>query len=125
MNAIIFLCSTAGFNEVLVEDRAINRLVRLVIHKSWCECLRLHGIQMDSFNAWKTVYSSPLLASVQFILLLNKTDLLDARLKSGMQFSTYVESYKGENDREHVTDCASGSTFYRRRYAPLTFCGQT
>ncbi|EIW55473.1 G-alpha-domain-containing protein [Trametes versicolor FP-101664 SS1] len=85
VNAIIFLCSTAGFNEVLVEDRAINRL-------------------MDSFNAWKTVCSSPLLASVQFILLLNKTDLLDARLKSGMQFSTYVESYKGENDSEHVTD---------------------
>lgn len=62
---------------------------------------------MDSFNAWKTVCSSPLLESVQFILLLNKTDLLDARLKSGMQFSTYVESYKGENDTEHVTDCAS------------------
>lgn len=27
VHAIIFMCSTAGFNEVLQEDRGINRLV--------------------------------------------------------------------------------------------------
>ncbi|KAI0635319.1 G-alpha-domain-containing protein [Trametes polyzona] len=85
VNAIIFLCSTAGFNENLVEDRSVNRL-------------------MDSFSTWKTVCSSRLLATVQFILLLNKTDLLDSRLKAGVQFSKYVESYKGENTTEEVIE---------------------
>ncbi|KAI9065633.1 G-alpha-domain-containing protein [Trametes sanguinea] len=85
VNAIIFLCSAAGFNEVLAEDRSVNRL-------------------LDSFTTWKTICSSKLLASVQFILLLNKMDLLDARLKLGIQFSDYVKSYKEENDSEHVTE---------------------
>ncbi|CDO73675.1 hypothetical protein BN946_scf185015.g3 [Trametes cinnabarina] len=86
VNAIIFLCSTAGFNEVLAEDRNVNRLT-------------------DSFTTWKTICSSKLLASVQFILLLNKMDILDARLKAGIQFSDDVKGYKGENDLEHVTEC--------------------
>lgn len=50
--------------------------------------------------------SSKLLENTQFVLLLNKTDILDARLKSGIQFSSYVKSYKDENDLIHVTDCA-------------------
>ncbi|PIL27649.1 hypothetical protein GSI_10801 [Ganoderma sinense ZZ0214-1] len=85
VHAIIFMCSTAGFNEVLQEDRGINRL-------------------LDSFNLWKTICSSKLLTSVQFILLLNKTDILDARLKAGVKFSSYVKSYKDENDLSHVLD---------------------
>ncbi|RPD65675.1 G-alpha-domain-containing protein [Lentinus tigrinus ALCF2SS1-7] len=85
VNAIIFLCSTAGFNEVLLEDRTVNRL-------------------LDSFNLWKTVCSSKMLGSTQFILLLNKTDILEARLKAGIQFSNYVKSYRDENDLPHVTD---------------------
>ncbi|KAH9852465.1 G-alpha-domain-containing protein [Lenzites betulinus] len=85
VNAIIFLCSTAGYNEVLAEDRTVNRL-------------------MDSFTTWKIICSSKLLATVQFIMLLNKTDLLDARLKSGIRFSKYVESYKGEDDLEGVLE---------------------
>ncbi|OBZ78252.1 Guanine nucleotide-binding protein subunit alpha [Grifola frondosa] len=39
VNAVLFLCSMAGFNEVLVEDRTVNRL-------------------LDSFNLWKTICSS-------------------------------------------------------------------
>ncbi|EJF63820.1 G-protein alpha subunit [Dichomitus squalens LYAD-421 SS1] len=85
VNAIIFMCSTAGFNEVLLEDRAVNRL-------------------LDSFNLWKTICSSRLLSSIQFILLLNKTDILEARLQAGVQFSSYVKSYRGENDLMSVTD---------------------
>ncbi|RDX54681.1 G-protein alpha subunit [Lentinus brumalis] len=85
VNAIIFLCSTAGFNEVLLEDRTVNRL-------------------LDSFNLWKTVCTSKLLGSTQFILLLNKTDILEARLKSGIQFSSYVKSYKEGNDLPHVIE---------------------
>ncbi|KAJ3000515.1 hypothetical protein NUW54_g6775 [Trametes sanguinea] len=102
VNAIIFLCSAAGFNEVLAEDRNVNRLVKMFLN-----CLPVCGLtekQLDSFTTWKTICSSKLLASVQFILLLNKMDLLDARLKLGIQFSDYVKSYKEENDSEHVTE---------------------
>ncbi|KAI0777274.1 G-alpha-domain-containing protein [Trametes elegans] len=85
INAIIFLCSAAGFSEVLAEDRGVNRL-------------------LDSFNTWKIICASKLLVSVQFILLLNKMDLLEARLRAGIRFSDYVKSYKGKNTTEHVTD---------------------
>ncbi|KAI0360519.1 G-alpha-domain-containing protein [Trametes cingulata] len=94
VNAIIFLCSTAGFNEVLLEDRSVNRL-------------------LDSFNTWKTICASKLLAAVQFILLLNKTDLLDARLKMGVHFSDYVKSFKGENTTEQVID------YLKRKFAAI------
>ena len=70
-----------------MEDRTVNRL-------------------LDSFTLWKTVCSSRLLGHVQFILLLNKTDLLAARLKAGVQFSSYVKSYKDENDPTRVVECA-------------------
>ncbi|KAI0827094.1 guanine nucleotide binding protein, alpha subunit [Trametes gibbosa] len=94
VNAIIFLCSTAGYNEVLAEDRNVNRL-------------------MDSFTTWKTICSSKLLAAVQFIMLLNKTDLLEARLKAGIRFSKYVESYTGPDELESVTD------YLRRKLAAI------
>ncbi|KAI0646453.1 guanine nucleotide binding protein, alpha subunit [Trametes meyenii] len=94
MNAIIFLCSTAAFNEVLSEDRAINRL-------------------LDSFNTWKTICSSRLLTAVQFILLLNKMDLLDAKLRAGVQFAHSVKSYKGENELGQVTE------YLRRKFAAI------
>ena len=110
MNAIIFLCSTAGFNEVLLEDRTVNRLVGLLVPRPSLFLDTYRG-QLDSFNLWKTVCSSKLLSSTQFILLMNKTDILDARLKSGIQFSSYVKSYKDDNDLLHVTDCAYGLTF--------------
>lgn len=67
--------------------------------------------KLDSFNLWKTVCSSKLLQSIQFILLLNKTDILDARLKAGIQFSSFVNSYKDENDLEHVMDCGHLHSF--------------
>ncbi|KAI0674459.1 G-protein alpha subunit [Trametes maxima] len=94
MNAIIFLCSTAAFNEVLSEDRAINRL-------------------LDSFNTWKTICSSRLLTAVQFILLLNKMDLLDAKLRAGVQFAHSVKSYRGENELVQVTE------YLRRKFAAI------
>ena len=99
VNAIIFMCSTCGFNEVLDEDRAVNRL-------------------LDSFTLWKTVCASKLLSTAQFILLLNKTDILAARLRSGIQFGSYVKSYKDTNDPVQVIDCEY--PLYRGPSAPLS-----
>ena len=60
---------------------------------------------MDSFNLWKAICSSRLLAAVQFILLLNKTDILASRLNAGIQFSSFVTNYRGANDPASVTEC--------------------
>ncbi|PCH44967.1 G-alpha-domain-containing protein [Wolfiporia cocos MD-104 SS10] len=95
VNAILFLCPMAAFNEVLLEDRSVNRL-------------------LDTFILWKTICSSKLLVNTTFILLLNKSDILKAKLESGVSFSRYVKSYKSEpNDFEHVSD------YLRRKFIAM------
>ncbi|KAI0937522.1 hypothetical protein AcV5_000338 [Taiwanofungus camphoratus] len=95
VNAILFLCPMAAFNEVLLEDRTVNRL-------------------LDSFNLWKTICSSQLLKMAIFILLLNKSDVLKAKLDAGVSFARYVKSYKdAPNDYEHV------STYLRRKFTAI------
>lgn len=84
-----YLLSHAGaaFNQVLAEDNSVNRLA-------------------DSFKLWKMISGNKLLASVNFILFLNKMDILDAHLKSGIQFNRYVPNYKDKpNVTEHVAKC--------------------
>lgn len=89
VNAMIFLCSMAGFNQTLSEDRSVNRL-------------------LDSLTLWKTICSSKLLSNVTFILLLNKCDLLEAKLKGGELFARYVRSFKEANDFKHVSEYLRG-----------------
>ncbi len=55
---------------------------------------------------WETVCKSKLLGNAMFILLLNKADLLYAKLKAGVKFEDYVASYHGRpNKAEYVADC--------------------
>lgn len=37
--------------------------------------------------------------------MLNKCDILDAKLKAGLEFAKFVTSYKDKNDFEHVSRC--------------------
>jgi len=74
VNIIIFLAPMSGFNQVLAEDEGVNRLT-------------------DSLRLWQTICSNKLLAEVEFVLFLNKLDILDAKLKAGVQFSSFVTSY--------------------------------
>ncbi|KZV76652.1 G-alpha-domain-containing protein [Peniophora sp. CONT] len=84
INMLIFLAPASAFDQTLEEDPTVNRL--------W-----------DSFLIWKTVCSSRLLRNVAFILCLNKYDILDAKLKSGVQFAQHVTSYKNRpNETEPV-----------------------
>ncbi|KAI0058615.1 P-loop containing nucleoside triphosphate hydrolase protein [Artomyces pyxidatus] len=84
VNVLVFLAPVSAFNQTLAEDRTVNRL--------W-----------DSFLLWKSVCSNKLLKDVSFILLLNKYDILDAKLKSGIQFRHFVTSYRDrKNDTESV-----------------------
>ncbi|PCH43186.1 G-protein alpha subunit [Wolfiporia cocos MD-104 SS10] len=84
-DAIIFLAPVNCFDERLAEDSKVNRLE-------------------DSYMLWKLVCSSKLLARTQMILFLNKCDLLDQKLKSGVLIRDHVRSFGNRsNDVETVS----------------------
>jgi hypothetical protein len=78
------------FDQVLVEDKKVNRLVRILyITRIWCE--------------WNTT----------LILFLNKIDILKAKLVSGIKLADYVVSYGDRpNDFEHVSACEERHSFH-------------
>jgi len=81
-DAIIFLAPINCFDERLAEDRRVNRLE-------------------DSYMLWKAVCGSKLLQKTQMILFLNKCDLLEQKLRSGVRVKDYVRSYGDRsNDKE-------------------------
>lgn len=53
---------------------------------------------------WKAICSNKLLANVDLVLFLNKCDILDAKLKSGIQLAKYVRSY-GDRPNDLDTAC--------------------
>ncbi|EMD34541.1 heterotrimeric G-protein alpha subunit [Gelatoporia subvermispora B] len=77
-NAILFLAPISCFDELLTEDHRVNRLE-------------------DSFVLWKAIVSSKLLANCILILFLNKFDLLERKLQSGVQVRKYLPSF-GERE---------------------------
>ncbi|KAH9848956.1 G-alpha-domain-containing protein [Lenzites betulinus] len=77
-NAILFLAPISCFDELLQEDRRVNRLE-------------------DSFLLWRAIVESKLLAKCILVLFLNKYDLLDKKLRSGVQVRKYLPSY-GERE---------------------------
>jgi len=55
---------------------------------------------------WQTICASKLLASANMILFLNKIDLLDRKLRSGMKINAYLPSYgERSNDTGNVVRC--------------------
>ncbi|KAF9225282.1 G-alpha-domain-containing protein [Gyrodon lividus] len=84
VNAIIFLAPISAFDQVLAEDPEVNRLE-------------------DSFLLWKSLVSNKLLMDVSIILFLNKIDLLQAKLKSGVRLKDHLPNYSDRpNDYEDV-----------------------
>jgi guanine nucleotide-binding protein alpha-1 subunit len=64
--------------------------------------------QWDSFLLWKSLCLHKSLKKATFVLLLNKYDLLDAKLRAGIQFRQFVTSYKDRpNKTENVLQCKS------------------
>lgn len=87
VDAIIFLAPISGFDQVLAEDRSVNRLE-------------------DSVLLWKDVCSNKLLANVDLVLFLNKCDILEAKLKAGVRLAKYVRSYGVRpNDLDTASNC--------------------
>lgn len=85
VNAIIFLAPISAFDQVLTEDHRVNRLE-------------------DSLQLWKSVVSNKLLEKVNIVLFLNKIDLLQAKLDSGVRLNQHMKSYGDRpNDFDSVT----------------------
>ncbi|KAG2340930.1 G-alpha-domain-containing protein [Suillus weaverae] len=95
VDAIIFLAPISSFDQVLAEDRSVNRLE-------------------DSVLLWKAVCSNKLLANVDLVLFLNKCDILDAKLTSGIRLSKYVRSY---GDRPNEMETAS--KYFRSKFSAI------
>ncbi|KAH6887876.1 G-protein alpha subunit-domain-containing protein [Coprinopsis sp. MPI-PUGE-AT-0042] len=85
VDAIIFLAPISAFDQVLTEDKTVNRLE-------------------DSVLLWKSVCSNKLLANVDLVLFLNKCDILEKKLKDGVRLAKYVRSY---GDRDNTMDTVS------------------
>ncbi|KAJ7253771.1 guanine nucleotide binding protein, alpha subunit [Mycena haematopus] len=101
VDAIIFLAPIAGFDQVLAEDRSVNRLE-------------------DSVLLWKAVCSNKLLAGVDLVLFLNKCDILERKLNAGVKLVRYVRSYaERENTFEAVSQyLRSKFSAIHREYSP-------
>ncbi|KAL1950908.1 hypothetical protein VTO73DRAFT_57 [Trametes versicolor] len=83
VNAIIFLAPISAFDQMLAEDPSVNRLE-------------------DSFQLWKSVVENKLLAHVNIVLFLNKTDLLEKKLEDGVRLQHYL-TYDHPNDYLTIT----------------------
>ena len=59
----------------------------------------------DTFQLWKSVCESKLLQHVNIVLFLNKCDLLEQKLNSGVRLSHYMPSYSRANDPNTVKQC--------------------
>ncbi|KAH7882786.1 guanine nucleotide binding protein, alpha subunit [Phlebopus sp. FC_14] len=83
VDTIIFLSPISCFDERLREDRRINRLE-------------------DSFQLWRAVCSSRILAKTQIILFLNKCDLLHNKIQRGILVRDYIPSF-GDRKNDSLT----------------------
>ncbi|XP_059413216.1 guanine nucleotide-binding protein subunit alpha-13 [Carassius carassius] len=76
VTSILFLVSSSEFDQVLMEDRLTNRL-------------------MESLNIFETIVNNRVFSNVSIILFLNKTDLLEEKVKM-VAIKDYFPEYTGE-----------------------------
>ncbi|XP_066499075.1 guanine nucleotide-binding protein subunit alpha-13b [Hoplias malabaricus] len=83
VTSILFLVSSSEFDQVLMEDRQTNRL-------------------MESLNIFETIVNNRVFSNVSIILFLNKTDLLEEKVKT-VAIRDYFPEYTGDpHDLEEV-----------------------
>lgn len=55
---------------------------------------------------WKAVCSNKLLSGVELVLFMNKCDILEQKLRSGIRLSKYLRSFGDRpNDLENAQKC--------------------
>ncbi|KAI0263033.1 guanine nucleotide binding protein, alpha subunit [Gloeopeniophorella convolvens] len=102
VDAIIFLAPISAFDQSLSEDPKVNRLE-------------------DSVLLWKNICQNKLLANVDLVLFLNKCDILQRKLDSGIRLARYVKSYDDRpNDMETASKYFRGKfSAVQRTYSPV------
>jgi guanine nucleotide-binding protein alpha-1 subunit len=93
MNAIIFLAPISCFDQVLVEDPTVNRLVSAFHYVHPANDDSLLSLEADSVQLWTSIISNKLLADTPIVLFLNKCDLLQAKIEAGARFAKHIISY--------------------------------
>ena len=76
VNAILFIVSLASFDQMLVEDVTVNRM-------------------LDALVLFESIANNPLLRKVSIILFLNKADLFEKKLRIS-SVKRYFPDYDGE-----------------------------
>ncbi|XP_018612396.2 guanine nucleotide-binding protein subunit alpha-13b [Scleropages formosus] len=76
VTSILFLVSSSEFDQVLMEDRQTNRLT-------------------ESLNIFETIVNNRVFSNVSIILFLNKTDLLEEKVRT-VAIKDYFPEYEGE-----------------------------
>lgn len=94
-DAIIFIASLSAFDQTLTEDPTLNRME-------------------DSLRMFRDLVSSPVLKDVNIVLFLNKVDLLDSKLKSGIQLAHYFKRY---GDRPNETEAVKA--YFRAKFTAI------
>ncbi|KAJ6606968.1 guanine nucleotide binding protein, alpha subunit [Mycena sp. CBHHK59/15] len=92
MEAIIFLAPISAFDQMLEEDPTVNRLG-------------------DSFALWTSIVSNKLLSKANLILFMNKVDIMQAKLASGIRLSDYLAAYG-----RRPNDFDSASRYLRKQF---------
>ncbi|KAL7412629.1 guanine nucleotide binding protein, alpha subunit [Mrakia frigida] len=97
VDAILFVVNLAGYDEVLEEDRDANQT-------------------RDALLLFQSIVSNPLFLSKTFLLFLNKTDLFDQKVASGLSpitptFSDYPSEDEG--------DVLKARAFFQRKFLRL------
>ncbi len=96
VTSILFLVSSSEFDQVLMEDRKTNRLV-------------------ESCNIFETIVNNKAFANVSIILFLNKTDLLERKIKE-VSLKDYFPEFLGDSrNMDHVQNFELNLLDSRRR----------
>ena len=86
----------------------MNRLVSRPRPRPRCDSSSFDGglLQEDSVLLYKAVCANKLLARVDLVLFLNKCDILDAKLRSGIRLAKYLRSFGDRpNDLDSAQKC--------------------
>ncbi|XP_072889967.1 guanine nucleotide-binding protein subunit alpha-12-like [Hemitrygon akajei] len=102
ITSILFMVSSSEFDQVLLEDGCTNRLV-------------------ESMNIFETIVNNKLFTRVSVILFLNKTDLLEAKVKT-VNIGDYFPDFQGQphhlgDVQRYLLNCFSSKR--RDRSRPL------
>lgn len=77
VNSVIFVASLSAYDQLMIENDSINRMI-------------------DSLELFGSISNNPMLAKLQFILLLNKRDLYEQKITRS-NIIDYFPEYTGLN----------------------------